>query len=465
MLMTWRCLGITGEEFPQMSSRARREGRHERGGHEKRTRRKFLGGLTAAGTAHALFRRDAIARSLGASRDAQSEPVNGLACNEDYWSQIQRCFDADRTLINLNNGGVSPAPSHVLEQMIRDLRFCNELPAHHMWQVLEPRIETVRRALAQQFGCDTEELAITRNASEGMETLILGIDLERGDEVIVTDQNYPRMLNTWDQRARREGIVVKRVSFPIPLASPGAFVERISRAITPRTRVIEFPHITNLTGQILPVRDVVRLARERGILVFVDGAHSFAHFPFTRDQLDCDFFATSLHKWLLAPIGTGFLYVRKARLKSIWPLMAAPSDMDENIRKYEEIGTHPAANHNAIAAALTFHQSIGDERKAARLRYLRNRWARPLLQSSRRVTVWTPLDDDQASCGIGLVGIEGIDPGKLSEHLFARHKIVTVAIHHKDFSGIRVTPNVYTTPKEIDAFVDAMRQVLASGIS
>jgi isopenicillin-N epimerase len=334
-----------------------------------------------------------------------------------------------------------------------------------MWQVLEPRIEAVRAAVARQFGCDIEELAITRNASEGMETLILGLDLERGDEVIVTDQNYPRMLNTWDQRARREGIVVKRVSFPIPLASPGVFVERMNRAITPRTRVIEFPHITNLSGQILPVRDVVRLARERGIVVFVDGAHSFAHFPFTRDELDCDFFATSLHKWLLAPIGTGFLYVRKDRLKTIWPLMAAPSGMDQNIRKYEEIGTHPAANHNAIAAALSFHQSIGDDRKAARLRYLRDRWARPLQQASSRITVWTPLDDDRASCGIALVKIEGIDPGKLSDHLFAQHKIVTIAVEHKDFSGIRVTPNVYTTLREIDVFAEAMRQAMAKGVS
>jgi selenocysteine lyase/cysteine desulfurase len=430
------------------------------------SRRRFLGGLAAAaGTAPALFRRDALARSLGAGRDAQGDSASDLACNEDYWSQIQRCFDADRTLINFNNGGVCPSPSHVLDQMIRDLRFCNELPAYHMWQVLEPRIETVRRALAQQFGCDPEELAITRNASEGMETLILGVDLKRGDEVIVTDQNYPRMLTTWDQRARREGIVVKSISFPIPLRSPEGFVDRITRAITPETRVIEFPHITNLSGQILPVRDVVQLARRRGILVFVDGAHSFAHFPFTRDQLDCDFFATSLHKWLLAPIGTGFLYVRKARLGTIWPLMAAPAGMGENIRKYEEIGTHPAANHNASAAALAFHQSIGDERKAARLRYLRDRWARPLQQAAGRVRIWTPLDDDRLSCGITLVAIEGIAPAKLSDHLFSRYKIVTIAITHKDFSGIRVTPNVYTTPKEIDLFHDALRQVLARGIA
>jgi selenocysteine lyase/cysteine desulfurase len=442
-----------------MSSVATDEGRYGDG-----TRRGFLGGV-AAGAAGALFRGDALARSLGAGRDADGEPALGLACNEDYWSQIQRCFDTDRTIINLNNGGASPAPSHVLEQMIRDLRFCNELPAHHMWQVLEPRVEAVRRALAGQFGCDPEELAITRNASEGMETLILGVDLKRGDEVIVTDQNYPRMLTAWDQRARREGIVVTRVSFPIPLGSPAQFVERIAREITPRTRVIEFPHITNLSGQILPVRDVLRMARDRGILVFVDGAHSFAHFPFTRDQLDCDFFATALHKWLLAPIGTGFLYVRKARLESIWPLMAAPASMDQNIRKYEEIGTHPAANHNAIAAALAFHQSIGDERKAARLRYLRDRWARPLGQCGHRVTIWTPLDDERASCGIAMIGIEGIDHAKLCDHLLARHKILTVAIHHQDFSGIRVTPNVYTTPREIDAFAEALRQVLAKGIS
>jgi isopenicillin-N epimerase len=442
-----------------MPSDALREATRELG-----TRRNFLGGLTAA-AALAWFRRDAIARSVGAGRDARGEAAADLAANEDYWSQIQRCFDSDKTLINLNNGGVSPAPAHVLEQMIRDLRFCNELPAYHMWQVLEPRVESVRRALAAQFGCDPEELAITRNASEGMETLILGIDLKAGDEVIVTDQNYPRMLNTWDQRARREGVVIKPISFPIPLSSADQFVDPVRRAITPKTRVIELPHITNLSGQILPVREVAQLAHEREIPVFVDGAHSFAHFPFTRGDLDCEFFATSLHKWLLAPIGTGFLYVRKDRQKLIWPLMAAPADMDQNIRKYEEIGTHPAANHNAIAAALTFHQSIGDERKAARLRHLLNRWAKPLLASSNRVTVWTPLDDRRAACGIGLVAIDGIDPAKLADHLFARHKIVAIAIKHKDFSGIRVTPNVYTTLREIDVFAEAMRNVLANGIA
>ena len=302
----------------------------------------------------------------------------GAPDDEDYWSVIQRAFDCDRTMINLNNGGVSPSPTVVLDQMMRDLRFSNELPVEHMWRTLEPRVESVRIGLAAQFGCDPEELAITRNASEANETMILGLDLKRGDEVIVSDQNYGRMLTTWDQRARRDGIVVKTIKFDVPPPSHQYVVDQFAAAITPRTRVIEVTHITNLTGQILPVRDIVTMARAKGIVVFVDGAHAFAHFPFDRDSLDCDYYGTSLHKWLLAPIGTGFLYVRRSQIHGLWPMMAAPAEMNANIRKYEEIGTHPAANHNAISVALTFHQAIGPDRKVARLRYLRDRWAVPL---------------------------------------------------------------------------------------
>jgi selenocysteine lyase/cysteine desulfurase len=429
-----------------------------------KTRRSFLAGAGGSGILAAAFRDDALARSTAAARDSAKCPASEIATNEDYWSEIQRCFDLDRTVINLNNGGVCPTPSHVLDQMIRDLRFSNESPAHHMWKVLEPRIESVRRDLALEFGCDAEELAITRNASEAMETLILGIDIARGDEVVITDQNYPRMVTTWDQRARRDGIVVKKVSFPIPLPAPETFIDRIRAAISPRTRVIEFPHITNYSGQILPAREVVRLGREKGIEVFVDGAHSFAHFPFKREDVECDFFGTSLHKWLLAPVGTGFLYVRKSKQKMIWPLMAAEASMSENIRKFEEIGTHPAATHNAISAALAFHRSIGSDRKVARLRCLRDRWAKPLLAADARVKVWTPLGAVAASAGIGLVQIQGIDSAKLSEHLWDKYRIVTVPIPHPQFEGVRVTPNVYTTPEEIDVFADAMKHALSKGI-
>jgi selenocysteine lyase/cysteine desulfurase len=386
------------------------------------------------------------------------------ANDEAYWAQIQQAFDADRTLINLNNGGVSPAPTHVLEAMIRDLRFSNEIPVEHMWGVLEPRIESVRRELAQMFGCDPEEMAITRNASEANETMILGLDLKRGDEVILTNQNYGRMITTWEQRARREGIVVKKVSFKVPPPSDGYIVEQFASAITPRTRAIEITHITNLTGQILPVAEVVTMARAKGIDVFVDGAHAFAHFPFTRDELQCDYYGTSLHKWLHAPIGTGFLYVRRDKIKSLWPLMAAPPEMDANIRKYEEIGTHPAANHNAIAVAIAFNRGIGLDRKAARLRYLRDLWAKPLMKESDRVHVLTPLDDTH-SCGIGLVHVAGLDTAKLQSWLWAKHRIMTTPILHDEFNGLRITPSIYTTVDEIDRFVETVAKALKTGIA
>ncbi len=428
------------------------------------TRRSFLASAGVAGLVGSSFRADALARAAGADKTTGKAPACELASNEDYWSEIQRAFETDRTIINFNNGGICPTPTHVLDQMIRDIRFTNESPTRHMWQVLEPRIESVRRDLAHEFGCDTNEIAITRNASESMEILIFGIDLKPGDEVIITDQNYPRMVTSWEQRARRDRIVVKKISFPIPLPSSSALVDRVSQAISPKTKVIELPHITNFSGQILPIRELVRLGRKKGIEVFVDGAHAFAHFPFKRDDLECDYYGTSLHKWLLAPIGTGFLYVRKSKQKSIWPLLAAGPAMDEDIRKYEEIGTHPAANHNAIAAALAFHRSIGADRKIARLRYLRDRWAQPLLAAGNRVRLWTPIGQDATSGGIGLVQIDGIDSVKLAEYLWDRQRIVVIPIKHEQFEGIRVTPNVYSTLDEVDVFVDAMKLAVARGV-
>lgn len=427
------------------------------------TRRGFLTSVIGAGVALPAFRTDAFALLGRAESIAGNRAAESLADDELYWTQIQRAFDADRTLVNLNNGGVSPTPSHVLEAMIRDLRFSNELPVEHMWRVLEPRIESVRRDLAHDFGCDPEEMAITRNASEALEIMIFGLDLRPGDEVIVTNQNYGRMITAWEQRVRRDGIVLKQVAFPVPPPSQAHLVEIFRRAITPRTRVIEVTHITNLTGQIFPVREIVEMARPRGIEVFVDGAHAYAHFPFRRDDLDCDYYGTSLHKWLLAPIGTGFLYVRRDKQRALWPLMAAAASQDDDIRKYEEIGTHPAANHNAISAALAFHRGIGADRKIARLRWLRDRWARRLLAESDRVRVLTPLDGPWAG-GIGLFSVEGMDMPKLGAWLMSQHRIVTTPIVHPEYTGMRITPNVYTTPDEVDLFADRVLQAIRRGI-
>jgi selenocysteine lyase/cysteine desulfurase len=256
--------------------------------------------------------------------------------------------------------------------------------------------------------------------------------------------------------------VLRQITFPVPPPSPDDLVERFARAITPKTKVIHVCHITNLTGQIFPIRRIVALARARGIEVIVDGAHAYAHFPFTRDELDCDYYGASLHKWLLAPHGTGFLYVRRAKIERIWPLLAAPPEMNADIRKFEEIGTHPAANHNAIAEALDFHQGIGAERKAARLRVLFQRWAKRL-ESLPRVRILTPYDPAQ-SCGLASVAIEGMDPNKLVTYLWEKHRIIVTPIVHPEFQCIRVTPNVYTTLAEIDRFGDVMETVIRKGI-
>ncbi|MCH7870852.1 MAG: aminotransferase class V-fold PLP-dependent enzyme [Planctomycetes bacterium] len=427
------------------------------------SRRRFMQHAVAAGALGALFlREDALERVHAAGRRVDGRGAEEVAADEDYWFAVQQAFTVDRSLINFNNGGVSPSPAVVQEAMRRHLEYANNAPSRNLWQLQDPEVETVRARLARTFGCDSEEMAITRNSSESLEICIYGIDLARGDEVLTNDQDYPRMINTYKQRELREGIVVKSVPVPAPVDDPAELLDAYARGITPRTKVILVSHIVNLTGQIFPVRDIVRLGRERGIPVISDGAHAFAHWPFSRDELECDYYGTSLHKWLTAPHGTGFLYVRKSKIGSLWPLMAAAEPKSDDIRKYEEIGTHPAANRLAISEALTFHHGIGPARKAARLRYLRDRWANRLLQD-KRVRLYCRLDP-QHSCGIATVTVDGIDNGKLSSYLFKKHRIITTTIGHKQIKGVRVSPNVYSTINEVDMFCEAVEEVLANGL-
>ena len=425
------------------------------------SRRGFLRSLTASLAAVPALRPEALAHVARLTAFDRRTP-DELAGDEDFWLEIQQAFTVDRTLINLNNGGVSPSPRVVQEAMRRYLELSNQAPVYTMWQLVEPQVESVRRGLAQAFGCDVEEMAITRNASEALEIVQLGLPLQRGDEVVTTTQDYPRMLTTWRQRARRDGIVLKEITFPVPPPSQADLLRRFEAAITPKTKVLHVCHITNLTGQIFPIREICRMGRTRGLEVIVDGAHAFAHFPFTRDELDCDYYGTSLHKWLLAPHGTGFLYVRKEKIPKVWPLMAAPPEMDSNIRKFEEIGTHPAANHNAIAEALAFHHGIGGERKAARLRFLFQRWAKRL-ESLPKVKILTPYDPAQ-SCGLASIAIDGMAPGKVVSHLWDKHRIIVTPIDHAEFKCVRVTPNVYTTLAEIDRFGDVMEDLIRKGL-
>jgi len=424
------------------------------------SRRHFFQKLVLGGTAAAImFRDDAVAKVKNAVKKIDPAlSAAELARDETFWSHIQRAFLLDRTIINFNNGGVCPSPRTVHNALKRFLDYSNQNPAYNMWSHLEPQIESVRLKIARQFGCDKEEIAITRNASEALEIVQFGLNLKARDEIIATTQAYPRMLTTWEQIARRHKIIIKKVKFPVPLMRIGDYVNSIRRAISNRTKAIMVMHVVNKTGQIIPVREVSRLAHARGIPVICDGAHSFSHFPFSIKDLECDYFGTSLHKWTYAPVGTGFLCVKKAKIKELWPLMAAPAKMDDNIRKFEEIGTHPAANHNAVAEALAFNESIGIERKAARLRYLHSRWIKRLLPYNQ-VTFMTNIKDPSQQCGLINVHVKGVDVQKLKKYLMETYRIFVVPIQHPEFKGIRVTPNVYTLSSEVDLFAEAMERV------
>ena len=423
----------------------------------ERSRRAFLaaagGGLTALTT-------EAFARL----RTLPKASPEAAAQDEDFWFRIRDSFTIDRNSVNLNSGSVSPAPRTVQTAMHQYWDITNMSPSYYVDEMLGPRVEVVRRRLAGAFGCDPEEMAITRNTSESMEIVQLGLDLKRGDEVLTTTQDYPRMLTAWRQREARDGIVVKTVSFPTPPEGPDAIVSSLERAITPRTRVILICHVTYTTGQIFPVKAICAMARERGIETLVDGAHGFAHFPFTRDDLDCDYYATSLHKWLYAPVGTGFLYVRRDRIRDLWPLMAAPLSMREDIRKFEEIGTHPIAIKGAITEALTFHDGIGAERKAARLRFLRRRWS-DRVRDLPGVRVLNS-DDPRESCGIGAVSLEGVDANALTGHLERKYRIhVRPRVVEGELNCIRVTPNVFSTLEEVDFFAETIEEISRRGLA
>jgi isopenicillin-N epimerase len=429
------------------------------------TRRSFLQSTAAIGAATVAFRPGRLRAVAAASASVADQSPAAVASDESYWGEIQQAFELDRTLINLNTGHHCSSPKVVRDSVDRFLDMENLAPVFYAGQI-GSRIEVVRRELADEFGCDAEELAITRNASESLQILQNGMDLAAGDEVITTEQDYPRMLTTWDQRMRRDKIKVTRLQFPVPTTADDLYA-RFEAAITPSTRVFHFCHITNLTGQLFPVQRLSRLARSKGITTIVDGAHAGAHFPFTFKDLDCDTYSVSLHKWLLAPLGSGILVVRKNLIPKFWPLQAAPATSNDNIRKFEEIGTAPMAVKAGISDALAFHRAIGIERKAARLYYLTMRWATPLRQVPR-IQMFSSLKPGE-TWGMATVGIDGMDASKIYSSLFDNQRIIVAPLaqgampgQQFPYQGVRVTPNVYTTVDEVDTFVRAMTK-LAKG--
>jgi len=382
--------------------------------------------------------------------------------DEDYWSTIQQAFSVTRGIINLNNGGVCPSPRIVTEAFVRYTWQQEDATAYTMWQILEPQSETVRTGLAEVFGCSAEEIAITRGASESLEILLMGLDLKSGDEVLTTTQDYGRMLTTLRQREMREGLKLNLIKIPLAPKNVDDIAVAFERAVTPKTKLILVSHQINLTGQILPVRKICDMARSRGIETIVDGAHSFAQFDFKRDDLGCDYFGTSLHKWIFAPKGTGLLYVKKDKIAKVWPLMASEDKQRNDIRKFEEIGTHSAAMRLAIGEAILFHNAIGGKRKEERLRFLSRYWMNKL-KDVPKVAFNTSFDPKQ-SCAIANFKIDGIDPVTIGSYLMSKHKIFTTPIVHEEFTGIRITPNVYTTLWELDRFCEIVESLARKGL-
>lgn len=398
----------------------------------------------------------------GAIEQAQQMSAAELATEEDFWYYIQQAFTVSSGLINLNNGGVSPAPKPVQDAMKRYYDYSNEAPSYYMWRVLDQGREPLRKNLAILAGCDAEEIAINRNASEGLETVIFGLPLQKGDEVVAMQFDYPNMVNAYKQREKRDGIVVKWVSLQLPSENEDYLVQQYVNAFTPKTKVVHLTHVVNYTGQILPVKRIAKEARKRNIEVVVDGAHSFAHIDFKIPDLDCDYFGTSLHKWLYAPIGSGLLYVRKEKIKNIYPLFATSDDpLKSDIRKFENLGTRPFFIEQAIGKAVEFHDMIGIERKQKRLHFLKNYWMEKV-RHLKGVHLYTSMDP-RWGCAIGNIGVEGKKAGELDSFLFTNYKIHVVGIEHEYVKGIRITPNVYTSTKNLDELVKGIEAFVKKG--
>lgn len=421
-------------------------------------RRKFLqkaGAFSLAGIISSVAQ-PAWSRNLDkALKDAAEISPADLATEEDFWYYIQQSFTVSPSLINLNNGGVSPAPKTVQDAMKRYYDYSNEAPSYYMWRILDQGREPLRKNLARISGCDAEEIAINRNASEGLETVIFGLQLKAGDEVVATKQDYPNMVNAYKQREMRDGIKMIWINLELPSENEDYLVSQFVKAFTPKTKLVHITHIINWNGQILPVKKIAQEAHKRGIEVIVDGAHSLAHFDFKIDDLDCDYFASSLHKWLYAPIGSGMLYVRKNKIKNVYPLFATSDNpLKEDIRKFENLGTRPFFIEQAIGKAIEFHEMIGNERKEKRLHYLKNYWMEKV-KDIPKVKINTSLHP-KWGCAIGNVLVEGKKPGELDAFLLDKYKIHTVSIDWENIHGIRVTPNVYTTIKQLDLLVEGI---------
>ena len=389
-----------------------------------------------------------------------SVPHEEVAEDEAFWAAIRGKYRLTPDYINLENGYYSMQAEPVLEAFIQHVRTINVQASRYMRTRQTDDKLRVRARLAKMAGVAPEELIITRNTTESLDTVINGYDWKPGDEAVMAEQDYGAMLDMFKLQARRHGIVNRIVSLPLDPRSDDEIVQLYANAITPRTRLLMVGHMVNITGHILPVKPIADMAHARGVDVMCDGAHAFAQLDFAIPSLACDYYGASLHKWLGTPLGAGILYVRQDKIASLWPIYADMGMADTDIRKLNHTGTHPVHTDLGIDDAIDFHEKIGAARKEARLRYLQRYWTTKV-RGTPRVMVNTP-NDPMRSCAIANVGIEGMKPADLAKTLFERYKVWTVAIDTANVHGVRVTPQVFTTPKELDVLVRALGEIAAA---
>jgi len=424
-----------------------------------KNRRQFLsriGKISASGLLASLTA-PAWSRDLRKAIESATKAEPGqLTADEDFWYYVQQAYTVSPSIINLNNGGVAPSPKVVQEAMKRYHDFSNEAPSYYMWRILDLGREPLRRNLARIAGCSSEEIAIQRNASEALETVIFGLELKAGDEVVLSKQDYPNMINAWKQRELRDGIKLVWINLDLPSEDNDYLANSYIKAFTPKTKVVHVTHIINWNGQILPVRKIADAAHSRNIEVIVDGAHSFAQFQFMIPDLGCDYFGSSLHKWLSACIGSGLLYVKKEKIGKVYPLFAAGNPKSDDIKKFENLGTRPFFIEQAIEKAIDFYDMIGAKRKEDRLQYLKNYWMSKVKEIPK-VQLGTSMKPG-FGCAIGLVNVEGKKPSALENFMMDNYRLHTVGIEWENIKGVRITPNVYTTTKNLDVLVDAIEK-------
>lgn len=418
---------------------------------DKRNFIKTLGALSVSSlvSASELTKIKSVSHSLPKTRS-----------DEELWATIRSHYTLKDDYINLESGYYSIIPNPVLEHFIKHVRHVNIEGSYYMRNDLKKNKDRVISELANLVGSTSDQIAITRNTTESLDLVISGFQWKKGDEAIYAKQDYGSMKEMFEQISSRYGVKNKIVSVPNHPKNDEEIVSIYENQITDKTKLIMVCHMINITGQILPIKKICEMAHRYGVEVMVDGAHCVGHFDFSIDDFNCDYYGSSLHKWLATPLGAGLLYVNRNNTHKIWPLLANGNTNKNDINRLNHIGTHPVHTDLAISNSIDYTNWIGMKKKEKRMRYLQRYWS-DKLRTIKNVIVNTP-EDLNRSCGIGNVGLSNMSPSAMSKVLFEKYKIFTVAIDYANVKGCRISPNIFTTTNELDQFIIAVQEMANS---